>query len=177
MTTQGLKVCTTCNEEKFVFEFNRKRSTKDGLQFSCRDCQKKQRIALAEARGSILNRVEAMYKRAKFNAHQAGRKFTITKELIESLYVTRCPILGIDLNWGPEAQESNDCSPSLDRIRSDLGYEPGNVWIISWRANRLKSNATPQELQAVASAVNFRIEASNYELIPYRTTVAGNLVD
>jgi hypothetical protein len=109
--------------------------------------------------------MEAMYRRAKTSAEQKGREFTITREFVESLYVSRCPILGIELNWSAEAQGSNDYSPSLDRIRSDLGYEPGNVWIVSWRANRLKSNATLKELQAIANAVGFRIEASNYERV------------
>jgi hypothetical protein len=40
-------------------------------------------------------------------------------------------------------------SPSLDRIDNALGYVKGNVRIISFRANALRSNATLEELQAI----------------------------
>lgn len=42
-------------------------------------------------------------------------------------------------------------SPSLDRIRNELGYVRGNVIVISNRANRLKSDASIEELRDIAS--------------------------
>ena len=39
-----------------------------------------------------------------------------------------------------------DNSPTLDRIVPELGYVPGNVAVISWKANRLKGNNTDPEL-------------------------------
>lgn len=42
-------------------------------------------------------------------------------------------------------------SPTLDRIRPDLGYVKGNVIVISGRANRIKSDATIEELRDIAS--------------------------
>lgn len=39
--------------------------------------------------------------------------------------------------------------PSLDRINPDRGYVPGNVQVISFRANTLKNNATREELAKV----------------------------
>jgi hypothetical protein len=57
-----------------------------------------------------------------------------------------CPVLGIDI-YSNGRQTDN--SPSLDRIIPELGYVPGNVRIISRRANMLKSNATSDEIAAV----------------------------
>lgn len=59
-----------------------------------------------------------------------------------------CPILGLPLvvnrgRCGPN-------SPTLDRIIPDVGYVPGNVQVISHRANTIKSDATADELEAVA---------------------------
>jgi hypothetical protein len=45
------------------------------------------------------------------------------------------------------------CSPSLDQLIARNGYVRGNVWVISHRANTLKSNATSEELFAVAKDV------------------------
>lgn len=63
-------------------------------------------------------------------------------------YVTHCPVLGIELR--PGFDHNDDASPSLDRIVPTKGYVKGNVIVISLRANRLKSNATLDELQRLA---------------------------
>lgn len=44
-----------------------------------------------------------------------------------------------------------DRKPSLDRVVPSLGYVKGNVRVISFRANRIKSDATADELRAVLS--------------------------
>lgn len=58
-----------------------------------------------------------------------------------------CPVLGIKLVPGGQIK---DHSPSLDRIDNTKGYVKGNVHVISDRANRLKSDGTPEELMKVA---------------------------
>lgn len=45
----------------------------------------------------------------------------------------------------------HDGSPTIDRIINDLGYVKGNVIVISWRANRIKSDATLAELKAIVA--------------------------
>jgi hypothetical protein len=59
----------------------------------------------------------------------------------------RCPVLDIPLVFGHAACLPD--SPSIDRIIPELGYVPGNIRVISMRANSLKSNATADELQRV----------------------------
>lgn len=58
-----------------------------------------------------------------------------------------CPLLNIKLVKHVGDKEKYDNSPSLDRIIPELGYVKGNVWIISDRANRIKSNASLEELE------------------------------
>jgi hypothetical protein len=41
----------------------------------------------------------------------------------------------------------NGMLPTLDRIHNYLGYIRGNVEVISWRANHLKSDSTLDELR------------------------------
>jgi hypothetical protein len=45
--------------------------------------------------------------------------------------------------------DGRDSSPSLDRVDNTRGYVPGNVRIISFRANLLKRDATDKELAAL----------------------------
>lgn len=60
-----------------------------------------------------------------------------------------CPVLGIGLL----AKGPRDHTPSLDRIVPALGYVPSNIRVISFRANRIKSDATVAELRAVLEYV------------------------
>ncbi len=63
-----------------------------------------------------------------------------------------CPVLGIQLFRAKTGFRypkfgGKDNSPSLDKIVPELGYVPGNVAVISWRANSIKTNATLEELE------------------------------
>lgn len=61
-----------------------------------------------------------------------------------------CPVLGIKIQ-GNVVAGPLDSSPSIDRLIPHLGYIPGNVRIISNRANRLRSDGTARELKLVAA--------------------------
>ena len=59
-----------------------------------------------------------------------------------------CPVLGLPLNYlgtggGDFSREEN--SASIDQILPSKGYTLDNMCIISWRANRIKNNGTPEE--------------------------------
>lgn len=92
---------------------------------------------------------------AKRRARAAGLPFDLALEALLPAPVY-CPVLGIPLWYGPFSGcmfDSKDNRPSLDRIDNTKGYLEGNVCVISYRANRLKGDATPQEMEAVASYV------------------------
>jgi hypothetical protein len=82
---------------------------------------------------------------AKQRAKRDGTPFSITTDDIK--LVKKCPVLGIELTYGMSRQ--GDSSPSMDRIVPDKGYVPGNVAIISMKANRLKSNGTLDEITKI----------------------------
>lgn len=59
-----------------------------------------------------------------------------------------CPLLPhIDFNF--KAKGVSDHSMSIDRINPLKGYVPGNVWLISAKANRIKNNATFEEFEMI----------------------------
>ena len=62
-----------------------------------------------------------------------------------------CPILGLVLdydggNLGNPGWGRFENSPSLDQIIPGKGYNLENIQILSWRANRIKNDGTPEEL-------------------------------
>lgn len=67
---------------------------------------------------------------------------------------SHCPILGIELRFNEGGAKDN--SPSIDRIVPELGYVKGNVLIISSRANRIKNNATINEMYMIYKFYNDR---------------------
>jgi hypothetical protein len=79
------------------------------------------------------------------SAKERGLEFSITFFDFPELPM-HCPVLGIKLDYFGGDGSNN---ASIDRIDSTKGYVPGNVHIISWRANMLKSNATVNELKKV----------------------------
>ena len=62
-----------------------------------------------------------------------------------------CPALGIKLVVNAGGKGFKDNSPSIDRVDPSKGYVAGNVAVISFRANRIKHNATVEELKSVAN--------------------------
>lgn len=80
--------------------------------------------------------IQRLLASARARALKKGLDFSITEEDIDIPEV--CPILHVPLVLGN--RHSMDDSPSIDRIDSSKGYVPGNVWIISHKANRLKSD-------------------------------------
>lgn len=90
------------------------------------------------------NPARALLAKAKSRAKKRGILFTLA---LDDLYVpTHCPVLGILLC----ADGPIDSRPSLDRITGAEGYIAGNVIVVSWRANRLKNDASPEELNRLA---------------------------
>lgn len=77
------------------------------------------------------------------------KRDTLFDELWEN-FPERCPILDLELDFS-EKGKRNDSSPSIDKIIPEKGYVPGNVAIISWRANRIKNNGTADEHQKIAN--------------------------
>lgn len=90
--------------------------------------------------------VRSMVRGAKARATKAGVPFSITPNDI--VIPHECPVLNIPILVGQD--KASDFSPSLDRVVPLLGYVPGNVIVISNRANRIKNNATVFELRQVA---------------------------
>lgn len=80
---------------------------------------------------------------AKRRAKTEDVPFSLLRQDFEVPLV--CPVLGIPIYVGNGVASDN--SPSMDKIIPKLGYVVGNVAVISSRANRLKSDATVQEIE------------------------------
>ena len=118
---------------------------KPGKTILCNNCLEVTRKAgklQHNGERSLSQTVNGMLDRAKYR-----NKFEmdITHKDIYDIWPidNKCPIMQIEFICG----EPRKNSPSLDRIDPTKGYVPDNIQIISALANRMKQDATPEELE------------------------------
>lgn len=95
----------------------------------------------------------SMYNTTKSRAKAKGVPFDI--EITDIVIPDFCPVLGIPLE---SSGKITDNTPSIDKLVPTLGYVKGNINVISFKANRIKNDSTPEELEAVLSWVKSVLE-------------------
>src|SRR5271157_3646280 len=155
-----MKTCSKCGEEKELTYFYPQAMGRDGFMAHCKACHYKMARAApcikipyyfrdAQRRRRLKDPEAVLYKAAKQRAKERCLAFTIT--MADIVIPTICPLLGVVVTPNIMSHEKQNTSPSLDRIDNTKGYISGNVWVISWRANNLKNNATTAELETIAA--------------------------
>ena len=93
-----------------------------------------------------------LFTKAKQRAKENQLEFNL--ELDDIVLPEVCPYTGLKLqkSIGKICNESY----SLDRIDPSKGYVKGNIEVISYLANRAKSNMTVTQLRAFAAEINRR---------------------
>ena len=136
-----------------------KRYVKNG---ACQQCHNEVRynspIEKAKRRKYWFDNYEKyLFNSARQRAKRDNIEFSITSDDIK--IPDYCPCLWIPLvkMIGNNNGKRNDSSPSLDRVDSTRGYVKDNVSVISWRANRLKHNATMHELKGIVRYTEGRL--------------------
>lgn len=115
---------------------------------SCRECNAAYMRGYLRARARA-RPAEAVWERARRRARRLGIPFSLPKGSIRVPEL--CPVLAIPIRVG-SGRSAN--SPSLDRIVPSQGYVPGNVRVISDRANRIKGNRDLVDLRLRAARQN-----------------------
>ena len=87
---------------------------------------------------------------------EQGLPFNITADDLMPAPL-KCPVFGFKLNWYKDGRGGADDSPSIDRLIPEEGYVPGNVTLISLKANRIKNDSDLSELRMVADWVEAQI--------------------
>jgi hypothetical protein len=83
-----------------------------------------------------------------------------------------CPLLGLRLDYSTGGKGKGGAVPnsaSVDRIDNSKGYVRGNIWIISRRANSIKSDASAQELRTLAPCLTTALKVHNRHGFAWKT--------
>ena len=144
-------VCATCGDAvvscKYCSPCRKKRSHNQTVQ-------RRNTFKMTDPKGYLLYIARASAKRK-------GTAFTITTDDLPPI-PEFCPVLPwIRLEYkvgtGAGGMSRNYTAPTIDRIDNAVGYVPGNVRIISQRANVLKSNGTDKELEKIGMDAQLRL--------------------
>jgi hypothetical protein len=86
-----------------------------------------------------------LYITSKKSAKSRGLEHTLSPEDIS--VPDLCPVLNCPMSM------NTPYAASVDRVDSSKGYVPGNIQVMSWKANTMKNNATEEELRLFAAWV------------------------
>lgn len=128
---------------KKYIELNKEKIKEQNIRYKEKSREKDK---LRERNRRKFNRESIILASAKTRAKKFNLEFSITINDIQIPLF--CPVLGIELNLN-NTKIRLDTSPSLDRIDNSKGYTKENIRIISWRANKLKNNASLEELEKI----------------------------
>jgi hypothetical protein len=147
-----MKTCNKCNIEKPETDFGKRSASIDGLQNYCKICSSKVAIKNRYIRRNTKSgHIAAIVSNRKVVAKKENIPFSVSLEYLINQATDVCPVLGIELSWGIRKGKLSDNSPSLDKIKPELGYVEGNVRWMSYLANSMKRNATPEQLKTFAN--------------------------
>tara|TARA_B110000503_G_C7103413_1_gene394856 strand:+ start:938 stop:1465 length:528 start_codon:yes stop_codon:yes gene_type:complete len=148
------KMCMKCNKE---LKWDKFRERKDAgwkdinkkLRYSyCKKCEAN--VASVKYRK---NPIPQLFYNIKKRAAKSKVPFNLTVNDLKNLLKKSgniCPILGVKMEINELHSNNKEYSPSFDRIYPKKGYTKGNMIVISDKANRIKTDATVDEIRKVA---------------------------
>lgn len=99
---------------------------------------------------TIETKQKALLRIIKKRASDKGLAFDLKHDKI--IWPTHCPVFGTQLVYGQRAEKGAWANgASVDRINPLKGYTLDNIVVMSWRANRIKSDATVEDLEKIVS--------------------------
>lgn len=166
------RTCNKCGATRAFSLFARDDSALFGRSYECKYCNGIRKKRDRQRRGLLpevkAQRARVMKKwwidnpksflliRARGRAKKIpGLPFSI--EVTDFEITSHCPLIGILLKRNDKMGPSNN-SPTLDRIVPALGYVKGNVWVISAKANRMKNDASLEELELLVKNLRARMK-------------------
>ena len=140
-----MKRCIICGKLLPLEEFHKSSSNKDGHDNRCKHCKS---VIAHNKRVSDYFRQYCKTKKSWCKTHNVP--FDLDPDYLEEIWTGECPIFHVPLTHGSKGKGSVK-SAHLDRFDPHKGYVKGNVAWISGRANRIKYDATLEELKQIVN--------------------------
>jgi len=161
-----MKTCSKCKQTKPKTEFHNHARASDGKQYHCKVCLSS--YSKTEASKKSIKRYQTTNWRGvaslirshmKSNSKKRGQVWDDSWWTVESILAKieggKCEKTGLpfEIREENERHKKRAFIPSPDRIDNSKGYVKGNVQVLSNLANKMKANATPEQLLQFAEWV------------------------
>ena len=105
-----------------------------------------------------------MLSNSRIRAKKKSIPHNIDSSYLEKIWPkdNKCPVLGNKFEMGYKNVKSKNLSPSLDRIIPRKGYVYDNLVIVSDIVNRLKSDATLEDMEKILKFYTKKNNKNNY---------------
>jgi len=168
------KLCKTCNKELYFENFRKVKplakgpnkgkyigwtDLNGGKRFNtCKKCEQKR--SKNEYNKSP---IPQMLSNSKIRALKKDIPHAINGAYLEKIWPKDniCPVLGNKFEMGFKYVKSKNLAPSLDRIIPKKGYIQGNLVIVSDIVNRVKSDATLEDMKKILTFYTNKINKIN----------------
>lgn len=157
LTGPRTRLCVDCRRSRNRVRVAKRRRRADPESRRARDREykrlahadplRRERIRERNRAWRLAHQASSLLHNARSRAKRLGLACDLTEEDLK--IPPWCPILGIPLFVGSQLEREN--SPSIDRIDNGKGYVKGNVQVVSLRANRIKNDATLDELRRLVA--------------------------
>jgi hypothetical protein len=144
--------CTKCKIPKKNKEFYSNKTNKSKRKFNshCKECYKLRdrthnNSFISHQKMRNERPLASLYYSSRSNTKRSGKDFNITIEYLNELLLiqeNKCYYTGRPLNM----ILGNPDSVSIDRKNPELGYIKENIVLCQWKVNRMKNDATIEEL-------------------------------
>lgn len=144
--------CAKCRQRKLVEDFDKSYGTPTGRQLRCKECR---RQIQNDHYAQPSKRIAFLVKLALQRAVNMGLPFDRNlRETLGHAPFLNCACCGKALDYRTgRGQGGRNASPSLDRLVPLRGYVEGNVKVVCLRCNRVKNNATVEDLEKILAYI------------------------
>jgi hypothetical protein len=132
---EGHRECVKCKQMLPFSMFHKHRQCLFGINTVCKVC----RVPKSKEHWKDVTLETKILQRARSRAGVKGIPFDL--DIADIQIPVACPVFNKPFVYG-----DLDWAASLDKIDPSKGYTKGNIRIISNKANRMKSDATKEEL-------------------------------
>ena len=151
-------MCHSCYD-KYIYRLNPSKHTSRHAKWAARNRLHVSRYAKdRKLKQRQVDPISYVLSSIRGRARKYKIEFSITYEDLKAVWTDVCPVFGTPLKFNLGFRKDN--SYTVDRMNNSLGYLKGNIRIISWRANRIKLDATLEELECLVRYMRTASEPS-----------------